>query len=573
MNWLISNRSLKEVNGLEEVFKASAYSLYSTKPDSVIRDEDKYWIEDGHVLSRKSVEIDGEGPLSPRANKQFKEKFIHKLKGNNIIIRMDNNGFRIWSDRFAVKKFFVWENGNEFIISNDLKLISQQVSLEPSETNMAFYAVTYHFCAGTTAFKNTSHNIPGEVLTFDGNGIEKDTYWNPESLINLEKSDISINEISQALVDAVESTFGIIAKDKISLSLTGGADTRNLLAIFMKLGIKPHLYTYGNPESADCSKALKISSGLGLKHKIHDIKMTSSLFSEYARKISKLSGGLASIHRAHRLIAVERENPEAEHMYLGTLGGEYIKGVSQDNYIVPPVVYDNWEKQGISREDLQTYFKDRRINKESLNSEEFLEILNKEPYMIGSVNLKKHNSLSYITAHLHDAQDVNLYNSAMEYVFTPFLDVDYMEILFRSKFTFDVKEEISNTYIKKLSNPLYSSQFLRATYPPLTKYRHAGEHRPNEVLFNKFYAGFMKIIRKKMAKTYPANFPLGKWMADFVGAELPGLKSYEVINKVFDVDKLIEDFNKNQHKTNESYWLRFTNPIMMKYIIDEFAGN
>lgn len=154
---------------------------------------------------------------------------------------------KIYSDRFAVNKFFIWQKGNEFIISDDLKAISRNVNLTPSKTSIANYALDYHFTGGTTAFENVLHNEPGQIIEYKDGKLNFSHYWQPTDLLNLEKKNVSVREISEALSQAVDDNLESLDKDRISLSLTGGADTRNLLAVFLSKGIKPHLYTYGSP--------------------------------------------------------------------------------------------------------------------------------------------------------------------------------------------------------------------------------------------------------------------------------------------------------------------------------------
>lgn len=542
---------------------------------------------DGNLQKLDEIQIITEGYIFPRndakipfdANSvelsiknlyhQYGTKFIDYLKGNFVILICDKNEFHLFGDHFGIKKFFIWQKNNEYIITNELKSISNHVELIPSKRNIAIYALTYHFTGGTTLFENVTHNIPAQQFDWQNNQLNTSTYWKPEDLLILNKGDIPIEEISKSLSGAVQKGLDIISLDKISLSLTGGADTRNLLAIFLNKGIKPHLYTYGNPQSADCQKASAIAKGLKLEHSIHDIKMDVTTFEKYAKKITRLSGGLASIHRVHRIIAVENEGECADYMFLGTLGGEYVKGVSEDDYIVPPIVYDNWENNGLTEDDLDQYKKYKTVN--DIPDNEVLAFLKEEPYLKGKKILRKFNSLSYITAHLHDAQDVNLYNNSMDFVFTPFLDVDYLELLFSSYYTFDNKEKIINKFERRMDNPIYCSKFIQATYKPLLKYKYSGEHKASEVLFNKYYAAVAKLIRQKMTPAYPPNFPLGSWMEDFVEKHLPLCLDYPVLRETFDLEKMIDDFNKEEHLPKESYYLKYTNPIMMKFIIDEFC--
>ena len=570
--WVLSNNKISFNDTDVRAVNYNAYFFYTNESKQIISN----WHFVGHILPRNSIVNQFDNytttELLDKLHLMYGDDFIHYLKGNFVIIHLHDKGFKIYSDRFGIKKFFYRHNGEEFILTDDLKEITKRVKPNVSKENIAVYALTYHFTGGTTAFENVWHNTPGQIIAFEDDKLHLGTYWQPSELLGLRKSNIPIAEISAALSKAVDNGLNLIGKEKISLSLTGGADTRNLLAIFLSKGIKPHLYTYGNPKSGDCVKASVIAKGLGLEHCIHDIQINETNFKNYARRIIREGGGLASIHRVHRLMAVEIERQFANSMFLGTLGGEFIKGVSEDDYIVPAIVSDCWSCQEFTEKQLDEYLIRKNISSKYLNKTFLLNFISSEPYIKGSVIERKHNSLSFITAHLHDAQDVNLYNAEMENVFTPFLDIDYLELLFSSLFTFDQKEQIENPFIKRMDNPIYGAKFISATYKPLLKYRYSGEHIPSEVLFNKYYAAFLKIIRQKTSPKYPPNFPLGKWMEEFVNRNLPACNDFEELKNTFDLESLTKELQANKHIPKESYWLKFTNPIMMRFIIEEFKA-
>lgn len=573
--WLITNKSFRKesrpelnylsLSGIQVITDQPIHSGFSLK---------YHWLVDGNLLPASSDFTGRASVLQPASQEslylKYKDEFIRHVRGNFIIIRIDHIGFSVYSDPFAIRKYFIWQLRNEFIISDNLTCILELVKLTPSVLNMALYSVFYHFTGGRTLFSEVRHNQPGEIVEYDGQKIRFKQYWHPRDLLNNSVKEITIDRLTGKIKNFISAT--ILGDQSISLSLTGGGDTRNLLAAFLALGIRPHLYTYGNPASVDGVRTKTIARGLGLDHIVHDIKMDKDTFSRRARDIIKLGNGLASIHRVHRLVAVEREKEFADYMYLGSLGGEFVKGVSEDDYIIPSVVYKNWRLDHLTPSDVRHYLTLKRVKAGDEILADITDQINNEPFMKGDLISRKINALSYITAHLHDAQDINLYRSVMKEVFTPFLDIDYLETIFSSRYSFSIKELEGNKYLKRLSNPVYSSEFLRNLFPPLLGYKYSGEHKPSEVLFNKYYAALMKTIRQKTKPRYPVNFALGKWMEDFIAENLPPCYDYPVLRQTFDLDRLIEDLRNDKHTPVESYWLKFSNPVMMRFIIEEFKN-
>ncbi|MDY0222703.1 MAG: hypothetical protein RBR67_16360 [Desulfobacterium sp.] len=571
--WGLTNLSVPESSNIHQI----SYQNYTFFSDEMLPDPKQgqnAWVCDGYLLPRKdlsgSFSSHTSAELADAIFREYEDQFINYVKGHFNLIQLMPDKFRVYSDHFGIKKYFYWQKNGQFIISNDLKTLSNLTRLTPSPLGMSVYALAYHFTGGLTAFEDTFHNQPAECIEYKDNQLHVTSYWEPQALLQLPEVSVSIEEISASLKKAVQSTLQ--QNERISLSLTGGADTRNLLSIFLSMGKKPHLYSYGNPDSNDCMKASAIARGLGIDHQIHDIKMTATLFEDNARRIIRQGGGLASIHRVHRLLAVEFENQFANQMYLGTLGGEFVKGVSEDHYIVPAIVFGNWDRNLTTRQELERYLVTKRLSASSELADDLLAYFQSESFMNGPKITRKHLSLTHITAHLHDAQDVNLYATVMDRVYTPFLDIDYLETLFSSEFTFNKKEEIQNWYLRKIENPVYASNFLKVTYPSLMYFKYSGEHKPSEVCFNKYLAALLKGIRQKITPDYPPNFLLGTWMADFVENNLSLCHENEAVNQVFNIDRLLQDFKDETHGKNEAYWLKYTNPIMMRFLIEEFCG-
>lgn len=574
MVWIISNKNLEKLENKFYRVKFNSYCFYSSFHEKNIKYNNLVWFNDGNPYLQ-NISLENQHYSQKALDlilKKYKKSFIKYLRGNFILINFSQNNFKIYSDYFGIKKYFIWQEGNQFIISNDLKIIADNIPLRISSVNIANYSLTYHFTGGTTAFKNVKHNMPSQILEYSDGVLIESYYWKPEELLDLDKKDIQIKHFVDNISLNIKSLTDTIGEKNISLSLTGGADTRNLLALFLKNNIKPHLYTYGNINSNDCQKALEISKNLGLQHCIHEISMNAEAFELYARKIINRSGGLASIHRAHRLMAIEKESKFGKFMFLGTMGGEFIRGVSEDNYIIPSLVYENWNNHNLKKEYLIKCLDKKNIDSNNIDINQLQKLTNNEPYLNGDITKRKLSALSFITAHLHDAQDINLYETVIKSVYTPFLDIDYLELLFSSQYSFNNKEEINNKILARIENPIFASKFLNDSYKSLLKFKYSGEHIPTEVLKNKYWAALKKVWRQKWTSKYPQNFSLSPWMQDFIAKNLKLCYDYDILKQTFDLNSILLSFQKDTHQSNEAYWLKYTNPIMMRFIIEELKN-
>jgi len=493
------------------------------------------------------------------------------LKGNFVLGIISKKYVYIVSDRFGIYKFFYFHKEGEFFASDSLRSLTQLLTPTISKQGIIKYVLGYHFISGSTVFNNILHNAPAEIITVEGDIMRKSKYWDARELLVQEKRGTGITEVVSVLEKSLISELDENNVANISLSLTGGGDTRNLLALMLKNKFKLSLFTYGNPNSVDCLRASEISDGLKLDHEILDIQMTKGLFEETARKIVREGNSLSSIHRAHRLLSIIKQSAKSDTLLLGTLGGEFVKGVDEDDYITPKFIYKHYGCE-LNEEIVASSLSEKGILTNRVDIEKLTEFFKGTNYFSGSAIERKISVLSEITAHLHDAQDITLFKRYIKNVVTPFLDIDYLEALFSSKFSFDIKERITPNWKRKIQFPEFSVKLINEVYPELLRFHYSGGHKPSEILYNKYYGAVRRLIRQVRRPSYPQNFPLSYWMKAFVLEELPKCNDHQILREVFDLDELQKLLhNPNQLGTTERFWLKYTNPIMMRYIIEEFG--
>ena len=362
-----------------------------------------------------------------------------------------------------------------------------------------------------------------------------------------------------------------LSPKSISSLLQEGIEIRNILASLLNLNYTPNLYTYGNPDSYDAIVAQKIAKETGIAHRIYNWKLDSTIFKEKAKKIIINGNTQTSIHRVHRLMSVEEEAKSSDLMILGTLGGEFIKGVGINDYIIPKFAKLWWQHE---KDYGKVLIKDTltcryyRANEIDINKVE--EILSVQPFFSNTQLKNEFYILGLLTARMHDAQDINIYSKELD-VLTPFLDIDYLNILFKSRYTFLNKAVIKNKIQRRMENPLFSSNFLKFIYKPLLNIEYAGFYSPKEVLISKYYAASLKYVRQRIIKrNYPSNFPLKEWMFSFI------LENYESalydpqIGSLFISGDYVSGLSISRNSTVESQWIPFTNPIMFKFVKNQF---
>ncbi|GJQ64319.1 MAG: hypothetical protein SCALA702_33720 [Melioribacteraceae bacterium] len=562
-DWLITNTDLTETP--EKNIKSELFTVYYNAEVQIVKIDDVIVLIDGYVLPR----FDFKDVFSERKNgelvvylyKKYGEEFIQYLKGSFNLILIVKGKLKLFNDHIGLKKFFIFEQTSEFIISNDINFIAKNQEMQIDETGIAVNTLFHHFTGGVTLYENvrTSPNASEITVT---NSVASGVYWSYRELANLERTNLSFDNFADKITHITKGYLDYIGSDKISMTLTGGMDSRTILAMLLKLGYKPNTFTFGSGVSADVEVAKKITKSFDLKFNNYAVpNPDGEWYDSLTDEIVEMGNPLIHIHRAHRLDAIKKEleeNPDVKILFTGAMGGEGIRGLHYDNLIVTNFVkrLHHGENCSVMNEVLEKYF----VKTESLSSDDVKKVIDELSYFSDNRKLNEFFVLYELVASLHDYQDLTIYQNKLPYVISIFLDIDYLEMLFSSQHSLFNKDNLAGNQLKRLNIPEVHCNLIDRIYKPLSKIKFVNGFSPREFLTNKYYYLFLRAVRKKFGKKYPPNFPYGEWYHSFIAENFNKLDSS--LEDVIDVNRAKDQFVAGNHKTVEGYWHKFTNIVM-----------
>jgi asparagine synthase (glutamine-hydrolysing) len=159
----------------------------------------------------------------------------------------------------------VYFDTDQKAFSNSFLAVSKTVK-EKTVASQELYEYVFHeaFFGGKTVFK--------EIELLDSKSIWKilpEIQETPKKLVPLlQPHSKNITEIVQAFAETQIEYFTMLKNnygDNITSGLSGGYDTRLMLALMRKVGISPNLYVYGDDTARDVEIAKTIAKGEGLK--------------------------------------------------------------------------------------------------------------------------------------------------------------------------------------------------------------------------------------------------------------------------------------------------------------------
>ncbi len=391
--------------------------------------------------------------------------------------------------------------------------------------------------------------------------------FDTQYLYNLSKSTIEneIKEIANTLFSICTYYIGKNKDSDITLTLTGGMDSRIILAALLKADIKPNCLTFGNSKSKDVILANNLAENFGLHfHNACPKLPNKDWYYTWVVQTIKRDYGNANLHRAHRTAAIAEHNEifQPKVLFTGHMGGEGIRGLSYNNYFSSPFFeYVNEGKMTVEKAAsivLDEYFlKTKNINWAKLKHE-VLEL----PWMKNDKETNKFFFLYDLVAKIHHAQDLRIFQSYVPSVVPVYLHKDYLEKLFSSKYHFLAKEK---GVLGKLQNPYIYCKIIEYLYPALLDYPLANGFTPKEYLKGLWYYVPVKLYRDRInKKKYPPTFSYGQWYIDFVKEHAQNISPD--IWEIYDKKRYFKALKENQHGTDEGYWHKFSNPIFFDLV-------
>ena len=294
---------------------------------------------------------------------------------------------------------------------------------------------------------------------------------------------------------------------------------------------------------------------------------TKDWFQTTGNEIIIVGETLVNIHRAHRLDAIEKEkinHPRIDMLVTGPfVGGEYIKGMKYDNIQIPKLLKDFEVKP---HNEIQSKINEVLTTKGvKVDNIDISLIVKRIKSFLNEGNGFKKLEKNFIYGYLyyggcHHVQDSTLFSSKIKYLFNPFMDIDFLEALSKSKHWYLNQ---SDSVFKKIFHSIFLVGITDCLSPELSNvpYAKRGQYTANDLMKNKFKYLINRFLYyiKKDKEQYPSNFPMGNWLYKFADEQLNNISS-EVL-EIFDLKLLQEKLETVKSKTQEEYWHIITNPI------------
>jgi asparagine synthase (glutamine-hydrolysing) len=263
------------------------------------------------------------------------DKFFEELNGlfSGLLIDRRQKKVFLFNDRYGMERLYWHETPDAFYFATEAKALLRVL---PETREFDADGVAHYFGVGCTMgwrslFRGIQMLPGGSLWIFESGHCRKEKYFSPASWE-------SQPELSAADYEAqFAATFKKIlpryfeAETSVGMALTGGFDTRMILACRSESTRSPVCYTFAGVDhkTLDDKIAARVAAACGLPHQLLPVR--PDFFADFAAHTDRtvfLSDGTFGVTGAHEIYFHRQARQLSPVRLTGNYGSEVFRGVS-----------------------------------------------------------------------------------------------------------------------------------------------------------------------------------------------------------------------------------------------------
>ena len=263
------------------------------------------------------------------------EQFFEKLNGlfSGLLIDKKRQKALLFNDRYSSERIYWHETKDATYFASEAKAILRVLpeTRAFNEQGVADFLVYGCTLEGRTLFRGIELLPGGSFWSFQNGKCQKRKYFSPEvwetqDVLQAEEFTTSFRETFNRIIPRYFES-----ETRIGISLTGGLDTRMIMASRPQTEEKPVCYTFSGQsgETMDDRVAHRVARACGLEHEL--LRIGSDFFSDFAQHVDRtvfVTDGCFGATGAHEIYLNRQARQLASIRLTGNYGSEVLRGVS-----------------------------------------------------------------------------------------------------------------------------------------------------------------------------------------------------------------------------------------------------
>jgi len=291
--------------------------------------------ETRNSLTRKGHRLENSDDWLVHLYEEEGDQFFEKLNGlfSGLLIDKRQKKAVLFNDRYRIERIYYYEEDGDFYFASEakalLRILPQTRAFD--EEGVAQFLALGCTLNSRTLFRGVQLLPSASVWSFEDGKCYKRKYfshesWEAQSALSVESYESEFQETFQRILPRyVESDA------KVGISLTGGLDTRMIVACLPKTNPSYTSYTFvgQNGLTLDARLAARIAASLGLDHcALHIGPDFLRNFDTLLDKTVYVTDGCAGVLSSHEIYFNARARQISPVRLTGNFGSEVFRSVS-----------------------------------------------------------------------------------------------------------------------------------------------------------------------------------------------------------------------------------------------------
>ena len=252
-------------------------------------------------------------------------KELDKIDGDYLIyiINSDNNELVIINDQLKRLPLYYYENSEYFLCGRDLKFITSNIDTEINKDALIDYLLFMIPTRNETLHKNIFMLDSASILQSAQNEFKIQTYkiWNYQEHKYSKKSfEENHKTITKLLFEGMKNRVSAIKGDNINVLLSGGLDSRTIIAMLNKLNKNVNTQTFLYPDKTNLDDYEKSKEIVSLTKFIWNGYDVENINKNNIEEIINLTDAMNFAGIANMLSFLKKITKRKEQYYTGDWG-------------------------------------------------------------------------------------------------------------------------------------------------------------------------------------------------------------------------------------------------------------
>ena len=281
----------------------------------------------GHRLA-----VGNDADLLLHLYEEFGEAFLNDVHGVFALAIWDAQARRLLvaNDRFGLWPVYFAEHQGRLLFAPEVKgiLADSGIPRAVNDTAVADFFHFGHLLGDETFFDGIEILPPASMLVWQEGRTTLKRYWDlelPEEYLGQPEADL-VDRLAYLTRQAVERRLDDSGDHRIGLLLSGGMDTRTLVAAINRTGFKYPTFAFGTPNGEDVRSARQIADLIGNPH--YFVELTPDFLPRCAAKGVWLTEGMMLSNVFYVLSPLPQVRESVNVIFTGDCGDWILGGAS-----------------------------------------------------------------------------------------------------------------------------------------------------------------------------------------------------------------------------------------------------